>query len=120
MSSRRDFGGINEAYVAELYERYRQDPASVDAATRAAFERWTPPSPDRPGAEASAGELSATQASDAQQLQKIVGVVNLAESIRMHPGQEELKSMMEAAGLARVEYFNLAAGVVALHRGWKV
>ena len=44
----------------------------------------------------------------------------LAESIRMHPDQRELKSMMEAAGLAQVEYFNLAAGVVALHRGWKI
>ena len=43
----------------------------------------------------------------------------LAESIRMHPDQEGLKAMMEAAGLVRVEYFNLAAGVVALHRGWK-
>jgi demethylmenaquinone methyltransferase/2-methoxy-6-polyprenyl-1,4-benzoquinol methylase len=43
----------------------------------------------------------------------------LAESIRMHPDQETLKSMMEAAGLARVEYFNLTAGVVALHRGYK-
>jgi demethylmenaquinone methyltransferase/2-methoxy-6-polyprenyl-1,4-benzoquinol methylase len=43
----------------------------------------------------------------------------LAESIRMHPDQESLKSMMESAGLAKVEYFNLAAGVVALHRGWK-
>jgi demethylmenaquinone methyltransferase/2-methoxy-6-polyprenyl-1,4-benzoquinol methylase len=43
----------------------------------------------------------------------------LAESIRMHPDQRELKAMMEAAGLVRVEYFNLAAGVVALHRGWK-
>ena len=43
----------------------------------------------------------------------------LAESIRMHPDQETLKAMMEAAGLAKVEYFNLAAGVVALHRGWK-
>lgn len=43
----------------------------------------------------------------------------LAESIRMHPDQETLKSMMQAAGLAKVEYFNLAAGVVALHRGWK-
>jgi len=42
----------------------------------------------------------------------------LAESIRVHPGQEELKSMLEAAGLERVEYFNLSAGVVALHRGW--
>jgi demethylmenaquinone methyltransferase/2-methoxy-6-polyprenyl-1,4-benzoquinol methylase len=43
----------------------------------------------------------------------------LAESIRMHPDQEALKSMMEGAGLAKVDYFNLAAGVVALHRGWK-
>ena len=44
----------------------------------------------------------------------------LAESIRMHPDQETLKSMMEQAGLARVGYFNLSAGVVALHRGYKV
>ena len=44
----------------------------------------------------------------------------LAESIRMHPDQETLKAMMESAGLARVEYFNLAAGVVALHRGYKL
>jgi demethylmenaquinone methyltransferase/2-methoxy-6-polyprenyl-1,4-benzoquinol methylase len=43
----------------------------------------------------------------------------LAESIRMHPGQDELKRMMEEAGLERVEYFNLAGGVVALHRGYK-
>ena len=41
----------------------------------------------------------------------------LAESIRMHPDQDTLKSMMEAAGLARVEYFNLTAGVVAVHKG---
>jgi demethylmenaquinone methyltransferase/2-methoxy-6-polyprenyl-1,4-benzoquinol methylase len=44
----------------------------------------------------------------------------LAESIRMHPDQEALKAMMEQAGLERVEYFNLAAGVVALHRGYKL
>ena len=44
----------------------------------------------------------------------------LAESIRMHPDQETLKGMMEGAGLARVQYFNLAAGVVALHRGYKL
>ena len=43
----------------------------------------------------------------------------LAESIRMHPGQEELKVLMEQAGLARVDYFNLTGGVVALHRGFK-
>ena len=44
----------------------------------------------------------------------------LAESIRMHPDQETLKAMMETAWLARVEYFNLTAGVVALHRGVKL
>jgi len=44
----------------------------------------------------------------------------LAESIRMHPGQEELKQMMVDAGLERVEYFNLTGGVVAVHRGYKL
>jgi demethylmenaquinone methyltransferase/2-methoxy-6-polyprenyl-1,4-benzoquinol methylase len=44
----------------------------------------------------------------------------LAESIRMHPGQEELKQMLETAGLSRVDYFNLALGAVAVHRGVKL
>jgi demethylmenaquinone methyltransferase/2-methoxy-6-polyprenyl-1,4-benzoquinol methylase len=43
----------------------------------------------------------------------------LAESIRMHPDQETLRNMMQDAGLERVQYFNMAAGVVALHRGYK-
>jgi len=43
----------------------------------------------------------------------------LAESIRMHPDQETLKGMMEAAGFEQVEYFNLTGGIVALHRGYK-
>jgi demethylmenaquinone methyltransferase/2-methoxy-6-polyprenyl-1,4-benzoquinol methylase len=43
----------------------------------------------------------------------------LAESIRMHPDQETLKAMMERAGLSRVEYFNMTAGVVAVHRGFR-
>jgi demethylmenaquinone methyltransferase/2-methoxy-6-polyprenyl-1,4-benzoquinol methylase len=44
----------------------------------------------------------------------------LAESIRMHPDQPTLAAMLERAGLERVEYFNLAAGVVAVHRGYKL
>lgn len=43
----------------------------------------------------------------------------LAESIRMHPDQATLARMMEDAGLQQVEVFNLAAGVVAVHRGFK-
>lgn len=43
----------------------------------------------------------------------------LAESIRMHPDQETLLQMMQAAGLERCQYFNLSAGIVAVHRGYK-
>ncbi len=43
----------------------------------------------------------------------------LAESIRMHPDQETLKSMMEEAGFEQTNYFNLTGGIVALHRGYK-
>jgi demethylmenaquinone methyltransferase/2-methoxy-6-polyprenyl-1,4-benzoquinol methylase len=39
----------------------------------------------------------------------------LAESIRMHPGQEELKAMMKMSGYGHVDYHNLTAGVAALH-----
>jgi demethylmenaquinone methyltransferase/2-methoxy-6-polyprenyl-1,4-benzoquinol methylase len=44
----------------------------------------------------------------------------LAESIRVHPGQEELKQLLLNAGLERVDYFNLAWGAVAVHRGFKL
>ncbi|NOQ36935.1 MAG: bifunctional demethylmenaquinone methyltransferase/2-methoxy-6-polyprenyl-1,4-benzoquinol methylase UbiE [Methylococcaceae bacterium] len=43
----------------------------------------------------------------------------LAESIRMHPKQDELKKMMEDAGFERCEYFNMTQGIVAAHRGYK-
>lgn len=43
----------------------------------------------------------------------------LAESIRMHPKQDELKAMMERAGFDRCEYFNMTQGIVAIHRGYK-
>jgi demethylmenaquinone methyltransferase/2-methoxy-6-polyprenyl-1,4-benzoquinol methylase len=39
----------------------------------------------------------------------------LAESIRMHPGQQELKAMMKKSGFGHVDYHNLTAGVAALH-----
>ena len=43
----------------------------------------------------------------------------LAESIRKHPPQAELKAMMEAAGFARCDFRNLSAGIVAIHTGYK-
>jgi demethylmenaquinone methyltransferase / 2-methoxy-6-polyprenyl-1,4-benzoquinol methylase len=44
----------------------------------------------------------------------------LAESIRRHPDQETLKTMMAGAGFERCEYFNLTAGIVALHVGYRL
>jgi demethylmenaquinone methyltransferase/2-methoxy-6-polyprenyl-1,4-benzoquinol methylase len=56
--------------------------------------------------------------------QRVVGDADayryLAESIRMHPDQQVLTAMMQTAGLSEVEYFNLAAGIVAVHRGYKI
>jgi len=43
----------------------------------------------------------------------------LAESIRMHPDQQQLKAMMKSAGFGHVDVHNLTAGVVALHVGVK-
>ena len=43
----------------------------------------------------------------------------LVESIRMHPDQDALRDMMRAAGFRRCRYFNLSAGVVAVHRGYR-
>ena len=43
----------------------------------------------------------------------------LAESIRMHPGQEELKAMLHKGGFGHVDYHNLTGGIAALHVGIK-
>jgi len=44
----------------------------------------------------------------------------LAESIRKHPDQETLKTMMQEAGFEQCAYYNLSGGIVALHRGYKL
>ena len=74
MAGWEGFSGINRGYVLELYERFRNDPASVDAATRDLFERWTPPS-DGDASLATDAELPARAA---------VAAVNLAQAIRRY------------------------------------
>ena len=71
MKGWQDFTGLNRGYVLELYEKYRRDPASVDAGSRALFERWSPP-PEEP------------RIPDTLPVQKIVGAVNLAQAIRRY------------------------------------
>ena len=65
------FSGANQGYVLELYERYRRDPRSVDEAARAYFTDWSPPDE----------QIDVTSEAT---LQLVVGVANLAESIRRY------------------------------------
>src|SRR5262245_51516940 len=76
MSGWQEFSGLNRGYVLELYEKYRSDPASVDPDTRALFDRWTPPAQDETPV--------LVGAPSAPSLERVVGAVNLAESIRRY------------------------------------
>ena len=70
MNPWHDFPGTNAGYILELYDRYRQNPNAVDAATREFFAHWTPP---LDGAALPISELP---------ISKIVGAVHLAHAIR--------------------------------------
>jgi 2-oxoglutarate dehydrogenase E1 component len=65
----REFHGPNAGWVLDLYDRYRQDPDSVDVSTRVYFDRWLPPVDGAPPA-------------PALEIDKIMGAVNLAQAIR--------------------------------------
>src|SRR5688572_20905013 len=70
-----DFPGPNAGYVLELYERYRQNPESVDASARALFSHWTPSLDGEKLAEA-------VDAVAAVGFDKVVAAANLAQAIR--------------------------------------
>ncbi len=71
MDFEREFPGPNYGYVLELYDRYRENPDSVDEATRSLFDQWRP-TDQEPAVQASVD------------LTKLIGVVHLAQAIRSH------------------------------------
>jgi 2-oxoglutarate dehydrogenase E1 component len=77
MAGWQDFQGVNAGYVAELYERFREHPETVDPATRELFARWVPT--ETTGAAPGGAEAGASAS-----MQAIVGAVGLAESIRRY------------------------------------
>ena len=84
-SSWGDITALNRGYVLELYEKFRRDPSSVDADTRELFTRWAPPPEVDGESPATASRPVATsKALDPALLQKVVGAVNLAQSIRRY------------------------------------
>ncbi len=70
------FYGPNLGYVLELYERYREDPDSVDERTRSFFEGWSPPEPETNGRSAGTPAVAGVDAD------KVVGVVKYVRAIR--------------------------------------
>jgi 2-oxoglutarate dehydrogenase E1 component len=72
-----EFYGPNLGYVLELYEKYREDPDSVDERARSFFENWSPP---EPGANGNATAPASTEAG--VDVDKIVGVAKYIRSIR--------------------------------------
>ncbi|HVB23183.1 MAG TPA: 2-oxoglutarate dehydrogenase E1 component [Ktedonobacteraceae bacterium] len=78
------FYGPNAGYVLELYDRYRQDPQSVDAVTRAIFEKWSPNGPSAIALPALAGTdgTSGAIAPSLPQVDNIVAASALAHAIR--------------------------------------
>ncbi|HEX5500363.1 MAG TPA: 2-oxoglutarate dehydrogenase E1 component, partial [Thermomicrobiales bacterium] len=75
MSDLNAFFGPNAGYVLELYDRYLQDPNSVDAETRSYFEHFTPPAP---GAAATTATTTAAPFS----VGAVVGAASLAQAVR--------------------------------------
>jgi 2-oxoglutarate dehydrogenase E1 component len=79
----QEFHGPNAGYILELYEKYQHDPQSVDAATRAQFETWQPPTEFGQNGQVAGGTaVSPAATPPAHQPEKIMGVVNLAQNIR--------------------------------------
>ena len=79
-----NYYGPNAGYVLDLYERYRQNPDAVDAATRAAFADWTP-SAEAPAADTSADTFPAAPSAPvpaAMDVMKIVGAARVTRLVR--------------------------------------
>jgi 2-oxoglutarate dehydrogenase E1 component len=77
MAGWQDFQGVNAGYVAEMYERFRENPQAVDPATRELFARWVPT--ETTGSAPAGGDSGASAS-----MQAVVGAVGLAESIRRY------------------------------------
>ena len=75
----QEFHGPNAAYILDLYERFRQDPTSVDPGAQALFQQWQP-NGDRPGRAAT--ERRSETSGVSISADKVMAVVNLATAIR--------------------------------------
>src|SRR5712691_1992281 len=82
------FYGPNAGYVLDLYDRYRNDPQSVDAETRTFFENWSPPEPppsangDQLATRSPATDRRLATRAVTPDIARVVGAAALAQAIR--------------------------------------
>ncbi len=125
MNHWREFHGPNAGYIVELYDRYQSDPASLDAATRAFFDQWQPPTGPAVNGDGSPRVPIAAAPASSTDTELIMGAVNLATDIREYghlaasidplgmsnpPGDPSLRP--EAHGLTDEDLRRLPAGVI--------
>jgi 2-oxoglutarate dehydrogenase E1 component len=125
MDELREFYGPNAGYVLELYDRFRQDPDSVDPRTRELFASWTPERFDGDGSGALAvGPAAPAVATGRADVSRVVGASSLAQSIREYghlaarldplggepPGDPELDAVTH--GIQEQDLASLPASVV--------
>jgi 2-oxoglutarate dehydrogenase E1 component len=113
MGGWQEFKGLNAGYVLDLYERYLEDPASVDPGTRQHFESWTPPEDLEEIPEVGAGDM-----------RTVVAAANLAESIRRYghlaaqicplgsPPIGEASLSLDAHGITEAELRRMPASAI--------
>src|SRR6266496_1088095 len=103
MALENEFHGPNLGYILELYERYRDDPNTVDEASRRLFERWSPSNVE-PGLPTSGQETI-------HSLQSLMGAANLAQAIRTYgyllAKLNPLESVSAENPLLTLEFHNL-------------
>ncbi|HEV2131976.1 MAG TPA: 2-oxoglutarate dehydrogenase E1 component [Longimicrobiaceae bacterium] len=122
MADLREFHGPNAGYVLDLYERYQEDPASLDAQWRSFFESFTPPA-----AGDGAGTVAPTGAASSLDVEKLVAARELSRAIRVRghtaarldplgaDAEPDPALSLEFHGLTEADLEKLPAAVVLGH-----
>jgi 2-oxoglutarate dehydrogenase E1 component len=113
MSLEHEFHGPNLGYILELYQKYRNDPSSVDEATRALFEKWAP-SDSEPALQPTRNLLALTAAANLAQAIRSYGYLSADLDPLEHKVMDNQLLTFEFHGLREEDLFDLPANLLNL------